>query len=71
MHNVLSGTSSVAQCSSSKGTAWKSSSSSLSSSRHTGVSAGVALGVSGAYSEVLLSLDELNDSHLCTGLGGV
>ena len=65
------GTSSVVQCSSSKGTVWKSSSSSSLSSRHTGVLVGVALGVSAASSEALLSLYELNDSHLHTGLGGV
>ena len=69
MHNVLSGTSSVVQCSSSKGTIWKSSSSS--SSRHTGVLAGVALCVSGASSDVPLSLHALNDNHLHTGLDGV
>ena len=67
MHNVLSGTSSVVQCSSSKGTIWKSSS----SSRHTGVLAGVVLGVGGASSEVSLSLCELNDNCLHTGLDGV
>ena len=52
MYNVLSGISSEVQCSSFRGTIWKSSSSS-SSSEHLGV------------------LGELNDSHLCTGLGGV
>ena len=71
MHNVLSGTSSVVQCSSSKGTAWKSSSSSSSSSRHTEVLDGVMLGVGGASSGASLSLYELNDSCLHTGLGGV
>ena len=58
MHNVLSGISSEVQCSSFRGTVWKSSSSS-SSSEHSGVLAGV------------LSSIELNDSHLCTGLGEV
>ena len=65
MHNVLSGISSEVQWSSSRGTVWKSSSSSL-SSEYSGVLAGVVLGVCG----VLLSV-ELNDSHLHTGLGGV
>ena len=32
---------------------------------------GVALGVGGVVAGVLLSSVELNDSHLCTGLGGV
>ena len=67
MHNVLSGTSSVVQCSSSKGTIWKSSS----SSRHTGVLAGVALGVGGASSDLSLSSYELNDNCLHTGPDGV
>ena len=58
MHNVLSGISLEAQCSSSRGTIWKSSSSS-SSSEHSGVLAGVLLSA------------ELNDSHLHTSLGGV
>ena len=58
MHNVLSGISLEVQCSSSRNTVWKSSSSSL-SSEHSGVLA-----------RVLLSA-ELSDSHLCTGLGGV
>ena len=55
MHNVLSGISSEDQCSSFRGTVWKSSS----SSEHSGVLPGV------------LSSVELNDSHLHTGLGGV
>ena len=46
------------QCSSSRGTVWKSSSSS-SSSEHPGVLSGVLLSA------------ELNDSHLHTSLGGV
>ena len=50
------------QVSSFRGTVWKSSS----SSEHPGVLAGVVLGVCA----VVLS-GELNDSHLCTGLGGV
>ena len=58
MHNVLSGISSEAQCSSFRDTVWKSSFSS-SSSEHSGMLAGV------------LSSVELNDSHLHTGLGGV
>ena len=52
MHNVLSGISLEAQCSSFRGTILKSSSS-ASSSEHSGVLAGV------------LSSVELNDSHLC------
>ena len=68
MHNVLLGTSSIVQCSSSNGTIWKSSSS---SSRHTGVLAGVVLAGGEMSSEVSLSSNELNDSQLCTGLGGV
>ena len=56
--NVLSGISSEAQCSSFRGTIWKSSSSS-SSSEHSGVLAGV------------LSSVELNYSCQHTGLGGV
>ena len=71
MHNVLLGISSVVQCSSSNGTIWKSSSSSLSSSRHTGVLVGVVLAGGETSSEVSLSSDELNDSHLHTGLGRV
>ena len=58
IHNVLSGISLEAQCSSFRGTVWKSSSSS-SYSEHSGVLAAV------------LSSVELNDSCLCTGLGGV
>ena len=58
MHNVLSGISLEVQCSSFRGTVWKSSSSS-SSSEHSGVLAGV------------LSSVELNDSCLHTVLGGV
>ena len=34
------------------------------------VLAGVVLGVDGVIPGVLLSSDELNDSQLCTGLGG-
>ena len=58
MHNVLLVISLETQCSSFRGTVWKSSSPS-SSSEHSGVLAGV------------LSPVELNDSHLHTGLGGV
>ena len=58
MHNVLSGISSEAQCLLFRGTVWKSFSS-ASSSEHSGVLAGV------------MSSVELNDNHLCTGLGGV
>ena len=53
-----------------RGTIWKSSSSS-SSSRYSRVLAGVALEVGGVIPWVLSSSDELNDSHLHTGLGGV
>ena len=70
MHSVLSGTSSVVQCSSSKGTVWKSPSS-LSSSRYTWASAGVALRAGGTSSGVSLLLEKLNVSHLHTSLGGV
>ena len=66
MHNVLSGTPSVVQYSSSKDTVWKSSSSS--SSRYNWASAGVALGAGGVISEVSLSSEGLNVS---TGLGVV
>ena len=65
MHNVLSGTSLVVQCSSSKATVWKSSSSS--SSRYTWASVGVALGTGGVSSEVSL----LSEGHLHASLGGV
>ena len=58
IHNVLSSVSLEVQCSSSRGTVWKSSLSS-SSAEHSGV-----------LSEVLSSA-ELNDSHLHTGLGRV
>ena len=65
MHKVLSGTSLVVQCSS-KGTVWKSSSSS--SSRCSWAS-GVALEAVGvSSSEVSLSSEELYVSHLHTGL---
>ena len=33
--------------------------------------AGVTLGVGGVLAGVLLSSAELNESHLCTGVGGV
>ena len=49
-------------------TIWKSFSS---SSRYSGVLAGVALGVGGVLAGVLSSSDELNESHLYTGLDGV
>ena len=55
---VLSGVSSDIQCSSSKGTIWKLSSSSE-LSEHTGVLSGVWLSA------------ELKNRHLHTGLGGV
>ena len=58
MQNVLSGTISVVQCSSSIGTVWKSSS----SSECSGV-------LSGSWS--LSELLEVNDRWQCTGLGGV
>ena len=47
------------------------SSSSSSSSRYSGVLAGVALGVGEVTPGMFSSSDELNDSHLHTGLGGV
>ena len=66
IHKVLSGTSSVIQCSSSKGTILRSSSSS--SSRYTWAS-GVALKVVGvSSSDVSMLSEELYVSHLCTGL---
>ena len=65
MHNILSGISAEVQWSSFRGTIWKSSSSS-SSSEHPGVLAGVVLGMC-----AVVLCGELNDSHLCTGLGGV
>ena len=40
-------------------------------SRYSRVLVGVALGVGGVSPGVLSSSDELNDSHLHTGLGGV
>ena len=52
-----------------RGTMWKSSSSS-SPSKYSGVFAGVVLGFGKVTSGVASSSDELNDSHLCTGLGG-
>ena len=51
-----------------RGTIWKSSSS---SSRYTGVLAGVAAGVGRVSPEVSPSADKLNGSCLHTGLGGV
>ena len=69
MHNVLSGISLEVQWSSFRGTIWKSSSSS-SSSKYSGVFAGVVLGFGEVTSGVVSSSDELNNSHLCTGLGG-
>ena len=58
MQKVLSGTVSVVQCSLSRGTVWKSSS----SSEGSGV-------LSGSWSPSELS--EVNDRWWCTGLGGV
>ena len=59
MQNVLSGTISVVQCSSSIGTVWKSSSSSSECSGE----------LSGSWS--LSELLEVNDRQQHTGLGGV
>ena len=70
MYNVLSGISLEVQWPSFRGTIWKSFSSSSSSSKYSGVFAGVALGFGEVTSGVASSSGELNDSHLCTGLGG-
>ena len=62
MQNVLSGTMSVVQCSSSIGTVWKSSSSECSGVLCSDV-------LSGSWS--LSELSEVNDRWWHTGLGGV
>ena len=62
MQNVLAGTISVVQCSSSRGTVWKSSSSECSGVLCSGM-------LSGSWS--LCELLEVNDRWWCTGLGGV
>ena len=69
MHNVLSDISSEVQLSSFRGTIWKSSSSSL-SSEYSGVFAGVVLRFGEVTSGVASSSDGINNSPLCTGLGG-
>ena len=70
MHKGLFGICSSVQWLSSNGTVWKSSSSSFSFSRFTGVFPEVAVGVDGVTPGVLSSSDELNDSYLHIGLGG-